>query len=77
VKVGLIVYTRANCPLCDALKDELVRIGMPFEERDIVTCSEWYQRYRERVPVVMDPSGAELDPPFGPARLGALKRLWG
>jgi hypothetical protein len=68
-----ILYTRANCPLCDELKDTLRRFSVPFTERDIATNADWYARYRERIPVVVDPSGHEFDPPFD----DALVVSWG
>jgi len=72
----LIVYTRPDCHLCDDLKDELHRLKIPFEERSIVTDPHWYESYRERVPVVVTPDGAELDPPFPAARVRALGSLF-
>lgn len=73
----LIVYTRSDCPLCDELKDELARQSVAFVERDITTDAEWYGRYRERIPVVVDGSGREHDPPFCALRIAALTRLLG
>ena len=77
MRAELVVYTRANCPLCDELKDELRRCALLFAERDIATNADWYARYRERIPVVVDPDGAEFDPPFDSTLLAAWRRLWG
>jgi len=48
-----------------------------FVERDIATDVEWYGRYRERIPVVVDQNGKEHDPPFTAGRVAALVRLLG
>lgn len=73
----LIIYTRSDCPLCDHLKDLLARQSVAFVERDITTDAEWYSRYRERIPVVVDRSGREHDPPFDAERIAELSRLFG
>jgi glutaredoxin len=73
----LIIYTRPNCPLCDRLKDLLARETVAFVERDITTDAEWYRRYRERIPVIVDGSRREHDPPFDAMRIAELSRLFG
>lgn len=71
----LTLYSKTDCPLCDELKDELVRLAVPFVERDIATDTTWYRRYRHRIPVLVDAAGREHDPPFTAARIAAIHRL--
>jgi glutaredoxin len=53
----VIVYSRANCHLCDEVKDTLRRLTgrAPFtwREIDIDTDPELLARYNEEVPVVL------------------------
>jgi len=76
-KGGLLMYTAAHCPLCDELKDELHHHRLRFTERDISTQPTWYRRYRERIPVVLDHTGREFDPPHTNERLTAWQRDYG
>jgi len=73
----LILYTKGDCPLCDELKDELARLSVVYVERDMVTNADWYRRYHERIPVLVDASGKEHDPPFTAARLERILGLLG
>ena len=74
---GLLMYTAAYCSLCDELKDELHHHRLRFTERDISTQPTWYRRYRERVPVVLDHTGREFDPPHTSERLTSWQRDYG
>lgn len=60
----LVLYAKHDCPLCEEVALRLGRLGIPFEVRDIRSRLEWFERYRERVPVVVLPDGREQDPPF-------------
>jgi len=73
----IVVYTKSACHLCDELKDQLRSLGVVFEECDIATRSEWFETYKNRVPVLVAPDGTEYDPPFTPERTEALIRLFG
>ena len=53
--MGLVVYSRRGCHLCDELIEELLPLvgdAMEFEVRDIDTRDDWRERYDTRVPVV-------------------------
>jgi hypothetical protein len=67
------VYTKADCPLCDELKDLLGLLGVPYSECDITTRSDWYETYRLRIPVIRTAEGREYDPPFDADRLKHLE----
>ena len=48
----LVLYGRPGCHLCDDAREVLLRVGEPFEERDIEADDELLKRYLERIPVV-------------------------
>ena len=51
----LVVYSRADCHLCDvaiaALGPLLRRHGLTLEVRDVETDPDWERRYGDQVPV--------------------------
>ncbi len=53
----LTLYTKPDCPLCDEARSALerVRARVPFELAvlDITSDSELFDRYGERIPVVL------------------------
>ena len=67
------VFTKTDCPLCDELKDRLRHLGVAYMECDITTRSDWYERYKNRVPVLRTAAGREYDPPFDDECLGRLE----
>jgi glutaredoxin len=48
----LVLYGRAGCHLCDDAREVLLRVGEPFDERDIEADDDLLKRYLERIPVV-------------------------
>ena len=54
--IPLVLYTRANCPLCDEMKLEIARAGerraLMLEEIDIETDPELEERYGRSIPVL-------------------------
>ena len=50
--MGLILYGRPGCHLCDDAREVLERVGHPFEEVDITTDGALHARLLERIPVV-------------------------
>lgn len=57
----LTVYLRLGCSLCEAMLDELVpyqqRYGLRIDTVDVDASPELVDRYGERVPVLVGPSG--------------------
>jgi glutaredoxin len=50
--VGVILYSRPGCHLCDEARAALERLGTAFEEVDITRDDALHARYLERIPVV-------------------------
>lgn len=69
----LVLYSKHDCPLCEEVADRLRHLNIPIEVRDIRSRLDWFERYRERVPVVVLPGGQEQDPPFTFATLESWK----
>ena len=69
---ALVVYTKHDCPLCEEFTLRLKHHRIRFETRDIRENTDWYHRYRERVPVVQLSDGKEVDPPFSDLWLSSL-----
>ncbi len=72
--MGLTLYQRDHCHLCDLVLDELANARVPeFESVFIDGDDALEARYGLRVPVLRDDaSGAELDWPFDAATLRAF-----
>lgn len=51
--VSVVLLVRAACPLCDAAREHLRRLAVPFREEDVETDASVAARYGERVPVVL------------------------
>jgi len=64
-----VLYSKHDCPLCEEVVERLRQLNIPVEVRDIRSRLDWFERYRERVPVVVLPGGQEQDPPFTDAEL--------
>ena len=60
----LVLYSKPGCHLCESLRADLERLGVPFEERDITTDDALVQRYRYLIPVLEAPSGDVLEAPI-------------
>lgn len=71
------LYERPGCHLCEEALDDLAEAGqsMPLtlERCDITTRPDWYERYRDRIPVVAS-GGRELEAPLNLARLDSFLR---
>jgi glutaredoxin len=56
-KTHVILYTKANCGLCDKMKAQMAQAQCDelysFEEVDITTEAELFERYRYDIPVLM------------------------
>jgi glutaredoxin len=48
----LVLYGRPGCHLCNDARAVLLRIGAPFEERDIEADDALHRAYLERIPVI-------------------------
>lgn len=72
----LVVFSKHDCPLCDELKDRLKGRNIPFAEHDIRSRRDWFDRYGQRVPVVLLPHGEEFDPPFSNLQLESWSALY-
>ncbi len=53
MKGRVTLYERDGCHLCDDAREDLVRVGEPFDEVDIDGDDELFKRYLERIPVVV------------------------
>lgn len=61
----LILYSRADCHLCDQVVMMMDRLGVRWRPVDIDSDPELARRYGVRIPVLQRPgSGRELDFPF-------------
>ena len=61
----LILYQRDDCHLCDLALDVLAQARVPEFESVFTDGDDALEaRYGERVPVLRDPAGRELDWPF-------------
>lgn len=71
MRVGLILYQRDDCHLCDLALEVLARARAPeFVSVFIDFDSDLEQRYGARVPVLRDTENdAELQWPFDPAQV--------
>lgn len=70
--ITLTLYTTLGCHLCDQVKALLVRLsGEPvrLDEVEISDEEALMVRYGERIPVLADAAGDELDQPMDPERL--------
>lgn len=61
------LYTKAECPLCEELKADLLalqpEIGFSISERDIEENEDDFARYRHLIPVLDIEGGDLLYPP--------------
>lgn len=75
--MGLILYQRDSCHLCDQALEVLAQARVPdFESIFIDDDDALEQRYGVRVPVLHNAAdGRELDWPFDPQRLRAFLAL--
>ncbi|WP_458526158.1 glutaredoxin family protein [Onishia taeanensis] len=72
--VALTLYTTLGCHLCEELEVWLARLGplAPALRRiEIADDEALLKRYGERIPVLRDAAGDELERGFEPARLKA------
>jgi hypothetical protein len=70
--LSLILYQRDDCQLCDLALALLAQVRAPeFDSVFIDDDPKLETRYGERVPVLRDTRGRELDWPFGEQRLRA------
>ncbi|MEM9303484.1 MAG: glutaredoxin family protein [Pseudomonadota bacterium] len=68
----LLLYTRPDCELCDAVAAIARSLGAEIEPVDITEDIGLLERYGTRIPVLRDPdSGRELDFPIDHAKLAA------
>ncbi|GHC31447.1 glutaredoxin family protein [Aidingimonas halophila] len=68
----LTLYTTLGCHLCERLEAEFARLSddpVTLERVDIADDDELLARYGERIPVLADMNGHELDRGFDPERL--------
>jgi hypothetical protein len=66
----LLLYSRADCHLCELAARMLERLGIAWRELDIDDDPALAERYALRVPVLRrSDSGRELDYPFDEAGL--------
>jgi glutaredoxin len=66
--VNLILYSKPGCHLCEAARADVERVrtrgyDVEFEERDITTNSDWFERYQYAIPV-LEVDGRVLEAPF-------------
>jgi hypothetical protein len=58
--MGLKLYGRRHCHLCEEMAAALRRRGMAFEEIDVDSSADLKERYGKFVPVLTDAAGREL-----------------
>jgi glutaredoxin len=67
VVMSLILYSRAECGLCDKAEALLAEggFGTAYEKVDIDTDIELLQRYRDQIPVLLNSeTGEKISWPF-------------
>lgn len=79
--IRLTLYTTLGCHLCDELERHLVTLSeveIALDRVEIADDDSLMARYGERIPVLVDAQGAELDRGFDPERLAAwlAERGW-
>lgn len=47
------LLSKPGCHLCEEAREVLVRIGEPFDERDITSDDALWDEYGDRIPVVL------------------------
>lgn len=57
--MGVTIYIKEGCPFCKALKDDLGKRGIKYEEIDVVKNPEYQEKViklakRRAVPVMME-----------------------
>ena len=76
--MATILYIKAGCPWCIAAEEELQKLGIPYERREVRSNPEFFREMQEisgqsKAPV-LDVDGRILAD-FGPEQLaGFLKR---
>ena len=58
--MGLKLYGRSDCHLCEEMARELRLLGIDFEEIDVDTTSSLKEKYGKRVPVLTVATGTEI-----------------
>jgi glutaredoxin len=48
----ILFYTKPGCSLCEEARDLLEEAGATFDEINIYSSAELFERYRYRVPVI-------------------------
>lgn len=77
-QMGLILYQRDDCHLCDLALAVLAQARAPeFDSVFIDDDEVLEEKYGQRVPVLQDAIGRELDWPFDEDRLTAWLQLAG
>lgn len=66
---ALILYSTADCHLCEQAAALLAGLNQPATVVDIAERPELVERYGVRIPVLADPAGGELDWPFDAAAI--------
>lgn len=77
LSVQLTLYSKPGCHLCDDAKAKIGRLrargfDLSLEERDITTNREWFERFRETIPVIELPDGRSIEAPISEFRLERL-----
>lgn len=77
---AVTVYSKPDCPLCDlavaVLRDVQFERTLAVDVEDIRTDLKLFERYRERIPVLVFDGRIMLDPPIDAHRVrGVLDRL--
>lgn len=71
------LYERPGCHLCDEALDNLAEVArtvpLHLERCDITSRPDWYERYRERIPVLAC-GGREVGAPLDASRIAAFLR---
>ena len=65
----LLLYSRADCHLCEQVEAMLARAGIPWRVVDIDGDPGLAGKYGMSIPVLKDPQGRELFYPFDETQL--------
>jgi hypothetical protein len=81
MKLMLILYSKADCHLCEGLQEKLKQIqslDLEVEIRDIETRDDWFGAYQYEVPVLLEklPEGEKTLPRPSPRLSVAQLAQW-
>ncbi|MCF6289304.1 MAG: glutaredoxin family protein [Proteobacteria bacterium] len=60
----MILYSRQDCPLCEEVEENLIRLNLPYEFIDIDLDENLRKSYHVKIPILVNDSQQQLCWPF-------------